>query len=170
MTKSHPDLWISNFGIRVTNLKRSLKFYNQLFDLKELDKGGDSNNKYVLLIDRKSGQRLELNWYSKKSPYYSKYIPGEGLDHIEVRVKDIPKMVERLSKLGIPLATRKLWFNKNSVKKLTHESWESKFVNKDVWVFPDGHRVIYVQDPDGNFIDFYDHPEEKWGGPIPDHY
>jgi hypothetical protein len=30
--------------------------------------------------------------------------------------------------------------------------------------------VAYIQDPDGDFLCLYDHPEEEWEGPIPDHY
>ena len=64
------DLWLGDVGIRVTNLERSIDFYTKVFDLEEIDRGGDED----------------------------------------------------------------------------------------------------IQDPDGIFCCLYDHPEEPWEGPIPDHY
>ncbi len=64
------DLWLGDVGIRVTNLERSIDFYTEVFDLEEIDRGGDED----------------------------------------------------------------------------------------------------IQDPDGIFFCLYDHPEEPWKGPIPDHY
>jgi len=84
------DLWIGDVGIRVTNLERSIEFYTKVFDLEEIDRGGDDEGKYVLLRDRRSGQRVELNWYAERSPFWTPYVPGEALDHFEVRVKSVP--------------------------------------------------------------------------------
>ena len=43
-------------------------------------------------------------------------------------------------------------------------------MEEDVWTSRNGHRIAYIQDPDGIFFCLYDHPEEPWEGPIPDHY
>ena len=59
-------------GIRVTNLKRSLKFYTELLGLKEVGKGDFTKYEagiWVKLKDEKSGQHLELNWYPKGSHF-----------------------------------------------------------------------------------------------------
>ena len=146
------DLWISYFGIRVKDLRRSEEFYSKLFDLVELRRSSHATGAYVLFKDRRSGQRLELNWYSPESPFASPYLPGEGLDHIGVRVKSIPETLERLKKLGIEPATRQLPSD------------------EDVWVLQNGHRIAYIKDPDGNFIELDDHQEEPWEGPIPESY
>src|SRR6266852_4368938 len=79
------DLWIGDVGIRVTNLERSIEFYTKVFDLDEIDRGGDDEGKYVLFRDRRSGQRVELNWYAEESPFWAPYVPGEALGHFEVR-------------------------------------------------------------------------------------
>lgn len=50
------------FGVRVTNLDRSLRFYVQGLGLQKL-RGGrlPHGGRRVLLADPKTGQRLELN-------------------------------------------------------------------------------------------------------------
>src|SRR5207244_12818520 len=101
------DLWIVDVGIRVTDLERSIEFYNKVFDLEEIDRGGDDEGKYVLFRDHRSGQRLELNWYAERSPFWAPYVSGEALDHFEVRVKGVPETLERTKKFGIAPATAK---------------------------------------------------------------
>ena len=164
------DLWLGDVGIRVTNLERSVRFYTRLLDLEELKRERDDDSAYVLFRDRRSGQRLELNWYDRSNPFWAPYRPGEGLDHFEVRVRSVPELLPRLKRLGIPLATRKLWTNRRVVAKLRKDpAWRRK-MREDVWTSSNGHRIVYVQDPDGLFLCLYDHPEEPWDGPIPDHY
>src|SRR5438552_7363444 len=90
------DLWIGDVGIRVTNLEKSIEFYTRVFDLEEVDRRGDDEGKYVLFRDRRAGQRVELNWYAERSPFWAPYIVGEGLDHFEVRVKSVPETLKRL--------------------------------------------------------------------------
>jgi lactoylglutathione lyase len=146
------DAWLSYFGIRVTNLERSVEFYTKILDLVELKRVAHETGTYVLFKDRRSGQRLEFNWYAPGSEFASPYAPGEGLDHFGIRVRSVPEARERLKKLGIEPATRDL-----------HS-------DDDVWVLPNGHRVMYIKDPDGNFLELYDAPEQPWDGSIPDHY
>jgi catechol 2,3-dioxygenase-like lactoylglutathione lyase family enzyme len=164
------DLWLGDFGLRVTDFEKSISFYTKLFDFQELVRSESDDAKYMLFKDRRSGQRMELNWYSESSPFWTPYVPGEGLDHIEVRVKSLPEMLKRLQSLGIPLATKKLWKNQSALEKIRANPEEAKELEEDTWVTSTGHRIAYIQDPDGNFLCLYDHPEEEWDGPIPDHY
>jgi len=145
-------MWVSYFGIRVTDFERSKEFYRKLFDLVELAGHDGPESKYVLFKDRRSGQRLELNWYAKGSVFDTAYVPGEGLDHIGVRVASVPETLKRLAEMGI------------------HPSTKELASNEDFWVTSTGHRLAFIKDPDGNFIELYDHPEEPFDGPIPDHY
>ena len=39
------DLWTGDVGIRVTDLDRSIEFYNNVLDLEEIDRGGDDEGK-----------------------------------------------------------------------------------------------------------------------------
>ncbi len=164
------DLWLGDFGIRVTNLERSVEFYTKLLDLEELKRAADDDSAYVLFRDRRSGQRFELNWYADTSPFAAPYVPGEALDHIEVRVKSVPEILKRLRARGIEPATRKLWVNRDAINAHRADSEWTKLMEEDVWITKNGHRIVYIQDPDGIFLCLYDHPEEEWDGPIPDHY
>src|SRR5207302_5290306 len=76
------DLWLGDVGIRVTDLERSMDFYTKVFDLEEIDRGGDEHSTFVLLRDRRSRQRLELNWYAEDNPFWAPYVPGEALDSL----------------------------------------------------------------------------------------
>jgi len=152
-------MWINYFGIRVTDLERSREFYTKVFDLVELAHGGNDVQKYVLFKDRTSGQRIELNWYGKESKFCTPYAPGEGLDHIGVRVKSLGETLRRLASLAIYPATKELGALDN----------EGRPYGQDFWVLPSGHNVAYIKDPDGNFIELYDHPGEPWGS-VPEGY
>ncbi len=88
------DASLGDFGLRVSNLERSVAFYRQFLDLEELRRVVDDESGYVLLRDRRSGQRMELNWYSEKSPFAVPYTAGEGLDHLEIRVRSVPEMLD----------------------------------------------------------------------------
>ncbi|HEV2428251.1 MAG TPA: VOC family protein, partial [Thermoplasmata archaeon] len=113
----HPT-WLGDVGIRVTDLDRSLAFYRELLDLEELSRSVDALGGYVLLRDRRSGQRLELNWYAEQSPFYAPFVPGEALDHLEVRVRDVIALLPRLKELGIASVNRKLFVNRTAVDRL----------------------------------------------------
>jgi catechol 2,3-dioxygenase-like lactoylglutathione lyase family enzyme len=168
------DAWLGDFGLRVTNLERSIAFYRQFLDLEELRRVVDEESGYVLLRDRRSGQRMELNWYSEKSPFAVPYTVGEGLDHLEIRVRSVPEMLERCKSLGIPIATPKLWDPERVAQGLADNAELQAAMKQEVWSSPPGHphrfNAFYIQDPDGIFLCLYDHPDEPWEGPIPDHY
>jgi catechol 2,3-dioxygenase-like lactoylglutathione lyase family enzyme len=164
------DAWLCDFGLRVTDLAKSTEFYTKLLDLEELKRVESPESAYVLFRDRRSGQRIELNWYAKTSPFATPYEPGEGLDHIEVRVRDLPEMLVKLAASGIHPATRKFGATAVALGMKKSHPGEYDWLDLDVWTTDSGHRIAYIQDPDGNFLCLYDHPEEKWEGPIPDHY
>lgn len=157
-------------GIRVTNLERAIEFYTSLLDLVELKRSQDDDSAYVLFKDRRSGQRLELNWYSDASPFYRPFEAGDGLDHLEVRVRDVPAMLERLRGRGIRPVNRELWVNRRVVDSMRQDPDGAAALDRDVWTTASGHRIAYVADPDGNLVCLYDHPEEDFDAPIPDHY
>ena len=119
------------FGIRVTDLERSLRFYVELLGLKEKRRGiMYHGGKWVLLEDTRTHQRLELNWYPANSPYATKYVPGDGLDHIGFTVKDPSATYRKLLLAGAQSALSP--DDKNGVRG-----------------------VYYIKDPDGNWIEFF---------------
>ena len=141
-------MYLSYCGIRVRDLERSLKFYTEIFGLKEVARGDHRKYDagiYVLLRDARSGQKLELNWYPEGSKHATPYTPGEGLDHIAFVVEDAKaKYVEMLSKGA----------EATSIDPSTTGGW-----------------LAYVKDPDGNWIEIYQHdPKRIAAGTIPEGY
>ena len=119
------------FGIRVTELERSLNFYTELLGLKKCRQGTMHHGGiWVLLEDPRSHQRLELNWYPDASPYASPYAAGDGLDHIGFKVKDPASTYKRLVVKGVTPALAP--HDTNGVRG-----------------------VYYLKDPDGNWIEFF---------------
>ncbi len=136
------EKYLSYSGIRVTDLDRSLRFYTEVFGLEEVARGDLSQRgrgSFVLLQDPWSGQKLELNWYPSGSKFAVPYQPGEGLDHIGFRVANLPQFMDKLRRSGV----------------------ESAGESADFEV-PNGIRVAFVKDPDGNWICVFEPPR-----PIP---
>lgn len=119
------------FGIRVTELERSARFYTDLLGLRTLRQGKMRHGgKWILLEDPRSHQRLELNWYPSDSPFATPYEPGEGLDHIGFKVKDPASTFKKLvAKGAVPALAPN---DKNGVKG-----------------------IYYLKDPDDNWVEFY---------------
>lgn len=123
--------YLSYVGIRVTDLEKSLKFYKENFGLVEVARGDNSRfgmGVFVLLRDRRSGQKLELNWYPKESKYYVPYTVGEGLDHVAFCVDDIQEKFQELVARGAAPTD----FGPEPPRS-----------------------YCYVKDPDGNWIELY---------------
>ena len=121
------------FGVRVTDLERSVKFYTEKMGLKEIKRGegtvGGAAGTWVLLRDSESRQKLELNWYPDDNQYAVPFVPGEGLDHLGFFVDNVKFTFNELVSKGVkpilpPSAT-------------------------------DGH-VAYLEDPDGNWIELFE--------------
>jgi len=73
-------------GIRVTNLRRSVRFYTRALGLRVVKRGDTrvwGGGLWVLLQDPKSRRLLELNWYPKGSLFAGPYRVGDALDHID---------------------------------------------------------------------------------------
>lgn len=137
------SMFISYVGIRVTDLERSVKFYRDMFGMKVVKQGDFlrvGGGKYALLRDTMSGQRLELNWYPENSQYATNYVPGEGLDHIGVKVANVAQKLRELSAKGVEAVP--------IPESLATQALSSTFTL----------HIGFVKDPDGNWIGLYDHP------------
>jgi catechol 2,3-dioxygenase-like lactoylglutathione lyase family enzyme len=141
-------------------MERSLRFYRDVLALKEVARGGANERGYlyVLLRDERSGQKLELNWYSpdpKLSPFGTPYVLGEALDHIEMRVPSVPETLKRFDEQGIRPIDMRPCFGEDEYPYGTTGK---------------GHRVAYIADPDGIQLALYDHPEDPADTPPGDGY
>jgi lactoylglutathione lyase len=117
-------------GIRVTDLHRSIDFYTEILGMNVKGRGkiDQTKGETVGLESEKDGFVLELNYYEKESPFNTKYVVGEGLDHIAFKVDNLDRALEKAKKAG-------------------HRTiLEMK---------ADGSRWAYVEDPDGIWIELF---------------
>jgi len=117
-------------GIRVKNMKKSVEFYTKLLGMKdqghsriEVAKGD------VAFLQSKDGEvGIELNHYDSDSPFNTKYVVGEGLDHLAFGVKDLDAALRQAKKLGY------------------------KFLKE---VRTEKSRWAYIQDPNGIWVELF---------------
>jgi methylmalonyl-CoA/ethylmalonyl-CoA epimerase len=117
-------------GIRVRNMKKSLDFYIKFLGMK--DKGQSrievAKGDVAYLESEDGNVGIELNHYDSDSPFNTKYIVGEGLDHLAFSVNDLDFALREAKKNGYKF-----------LKEMKTE--------KSKWV--------YVQDPNGIWIELF---------------
>jgi len=89
-------------GIRVANLQRSIDFYTKVLGMKVTGRGKVEQTKgeTVSLESEKGGFILELNYYGEKSPYNTRYVVGEGLDHLAFKVDNLDEALKEAETAG----------------------------------------------------------------------
>lgn len=117
-------------GIRVTNLERSIDFYTKILGMRVTGRSKIEQTKgeTVGLQTEEGGFVLELNYYENDSPYNTKYVVGEGLDHLAFKVDDLDKSLDEAKGAGHPTVLR---------------------------MKSDGGRWAYIEDPDGMWIELF---------------
>ena len=117
-------------GIRVRNVQKSVDFYTKVLGMKVKGQGKceQAKGETVALGSDEDGFVLELNFYERDSPFNTKYVVGEGLDHIAFKVDNLEKALEEAKNAG-------------------HRTiLEMK---------ADGSRWAYIEDPDGIWIELF---------------
>jgi catechol 2,3-dioxygenase-like lactoylglutathione lyase family enzyme len=121
-------------GIRVRNLSKSLRFYSKL-GFRIFRRGSmEHGGKWVHLTFPRAAHRLELNYYPRGNRFYEPFRRGTEFDHFGFRVSNVAAWTRHLHKLHLPIV---------SVIQETHEN------------------LVYTQDPDGNWIEFFGPVELK---------
>ena len=97
---------LSYVAFRAKDLKKSLKFYTKDLGLKIIDQRSYMPGEQVVsLLDKATGQRLNMMYYAKNCKLYTPYkMDGVELDHLMFIVKDAKKDFDRLVKGGAPVA------------------------------------------------------------------
>ncbi len=115
-------------GIRVRDLEKSVKFYTGVLGMKELGRStiAAAKGTVVNLVTEEGGPVLELNYYEKGSAFETKYVVGEGLDHLAFEVADLEAALAEAKQAGHPMV--------QEIK-----------APKSRWA--------YIEDPDGNWIE-----------------
>lgn len=136
-------------GIRVTNLRRSLRFYTRVLGLRVKIRGDHRSfgrGIWVGLEDPRTKAKLELNWYPPGSRFAKRYVPGEALDHVGFLLGPVPR-----SRLGAEYD--RLLAAGARPTPVTPES-------TDGW-------QACVLDPDGNWIEIFRWPTRREVRPHP---
>jgi len=91
-------------GIRVKDLDRSIQFYTKLLGMRLRDrfKIKETKGEIANLVSKNKPFTLELNYYAKNSPHSTRYVVGEGLDHLAFEVEDLDKALEEARLAGYP--------------------------------------------------------------------
>ena len=133
-------MYLSYFGIRVRDPRRSLTFYKGLFGLAPIEPFDPAawrpeERACVLLRDPSSGQRLELNYYPPGDAYAVPYGSGEELDHIGIAVDNLDATLARLAAMG------------HAPERMAH--YEGPISEGKTL------RTAYVRDPDGIQLELF---------------
>jgi lactoylglutathione lyase len=123
-------------GIRVKDLRRSLKFYKQVMGMHVILKGSmEHGGVFVHLKSSKSPQRLELNYYPHDNEYYTNYKSGEELDHLAFWTDDVERDFAKLILKG--------------AKKAVEPFREGRY------------ELAFIKDPDGVWIELIGKAKRK---------
>lgn len=111
-------------------MKKSADFYTKFLGMK--DKGHsriDVTRGEVAFLESGDGKvGIELNHYDRDSPFNTKYVAGEGLDHLAFGVEDLDAALGKAKKQGYRL-----------LKEIKTE--------KSRWT--------YIEDPNGIWIELF---------------
>jgi catechol 2,3-dioxygenase-like lactoylglutathione lyase family enzyme len=119
--------WIYT-GLRVRELPRSIRFYAKLgFRIAKRGRM-EHGGSWVELAIPHSTHRLELNYYPPGTRFYERISTGTEFDHFGFEVDGIEEWAESLRRRRLPIVAD---FDGTT------------------------HRLVYVRDPDGNWIEFY---------------
>jgi len=90
-------------GIEVKDMDESIQFYTKVMGMKLLDRHPipETGGEVAGLRSEGSQQLLELNHYPQRSGYAG----GDALDHLAFEVKDVGVEMDRLARLGCPVAS-----------------------------------------------------------------
>jgi catechol 2,3-dioxygenase-like lactoylglutathione lyase family enzyme len=115
-------------GLRVRRLAPSLAFYRRLGFRVHRRGRMQHGGVWVQLSFPGSGARVELNYYPPSSRFFEPVRRGTEFDHFGFRVSDVEAWERNLRRRRFPVVAR---------------------------IREPGENIVYVRDPDGNWIEFF---------------
>jgi len=91
-------------GLRVQDLEKAIEFFTKVMGMKLRSRVEATWNKGVFANLGYEGEQhyLELSWYAADSPYRTKFVEGDQLDHLGIKVKDFEGTLRSLADAGYP--------------------------------------------------------------------
>ena len=120
---------IDHINMRVTNLNESVRFYQQLFNFKEVEAGFSSSNERYKIIGTSRVAFLAL--YESNEP-----IKADHVGHIGFNITNFDEVLNTLKKLKLEVAQ---YGDVNGIVNYAHS------------------QSIYILDPDKNEIEISSH-------------
>jgi catechol 2,3-dioxygenase-like lactoylglutathione lyase family enzyme len=113
-------------GLRVRDLRRSIRFYERLGFRVGRRGRMDHGGLWVDLHYPGSVHRLELNFYPRRNPFFTRWTVGTEFDRFGFEVSDIDGWVRYLRRARLPIVA----------------DWAER-----------GLRYVFARDPDGNWVE-----------------
>jgi lactoylglutathione lyase len=100
-----PEKQFSYTGLRVQDLDRAVEFFTKVMGMKLRSRVEATWNKGAFANLGYEGEQhyLELSWYAVDSPYHTKFVEGDQLDHLGIKVKDFDGTLRSLADAGYPV-------------------------------------------------------------------
>ena len=127
-------------GLRVRNLKRSIRFYKAL-GFRQTMRMRTPIGEFAQLEHPRSGFTIELNYFPRGSSVYEPLRKGTELDHFGFEVGDVDSCIRRLRRAG-----GKVKRPPHNCSIIIHE----RGATQDNW--EDG-CAAFIADPDGIWIE-----------------
>ncbi len=128
-----PGIEFKYTGVRVRDLDKAIEFFTKVLGMKVRSRVEAGWNKGVFanLAYEGDDHYLELSWYAPDSPYFTKFVEGDQLDHLGMRVKDFDGTLNRLGEAGYPVA----------IGPFHEGKWHVAFVKGYEGIWLDVHKV-----------------------------
>jgi lactoylglutathione lyase len=100
-----PEKRFGYTGLRVQDMDKAIEFFTNVLGMKLRSRVEATWNKGVFANLGYDGEEhyLELSWYAADSPHYTKFVEGDQLDHLGIKVMDFDGTLKTLKDAGYPV-------------------------------------------------------------------
>jgi catechol 2,3-dioxygenase-like lactoylglutathione lyase family enzyme len=89
----------------VRDIDKAIQFFTDVLGMRLKSRVDATWNKGVFANLGYDGEThyLELNWYAPDSPHYRRFVRGDQLDHLGLKVMDFERTLKKLEGAGYPV-------------------------------------------------------------------